>query len=204
MQAPGGPEEDRSGGFEYGGWIVPFFDEMAGRVMDEWISRAGALVLGRKTYEIFAAYWPYVTGDNPIAKTFNRVPKYVASRTLQTVEWNNSSLIKGDVVDTIKKLKSESGGEIQVHGSGDLIQTLLKHQLIDQFRLWTFPIVLGKGWRLFASGAVPAKFALVETLTTSKGVVLQVLQPAGAVEVGSFGVDEPSPAEFERRKKIAG
>jgi dihydrofolate reductase len=202
MQAPGGPEEDRSGGFEHGGWLVPFFDDRMMHVMTEWIRGVDGLRLGRKTYEIFAAHWPYVTGDDPIAAKFNSVRKYVASRTLDRVDWNNSTLIKGDVVEGIKKLKREPGNELQVHGSGELIQTLLKHDLIDAFRLWTFPVLLGTGKRLFANGTVPARLRLVETQTSSTGVVLHVLESAGRLEYGSFALEQPTEAEVERRQKI--
>jgi dihydrofolate reductase len=202
MQAPGAPEEDRSGGFEHGGWLVPFFDDMMMRLMTDWIRGVDGLLLGRKTYEIFAAHWPFVTGDDPIAAKFNSVRKYVVSRTLHRVDWNNSTLLNGDVVERIKKLKRESGNELQVHGSGELIQTLLKHDLIDAFRLWTFPVLLGTGKRLFANGTVPARLKLVETQTSSTGVVLHVLQSAGRLEYGSFALEQPTEAEIHRRQKI--
>lgn len=203
MQAPGGPEEDRSGGFEHGGWLVPFFDDMMGQVMVDWIRRGDGLLLGRKTYEIFAAHWPYVTGDDPIAEKFNSAPKYVVSRTLDGVDWHNSILVKGDVVEAIRRLKSEPGSELQVHGSGDLIQTLLQYHLIDELRLWIFPIVLGTGKRLFASGTVPTRLELVETKTSSTGVVLQVHRFAGNLDYGSFALEQPTAAEIERRRKLA-
>jgi dihydrofolate reductase len=202
MQAPGGPEEDRSGGFGHGGWLVPYFDNVMGQVMTDWIRRADGLILGRKTYEIFAAHWPYVTGDDPIAAKLNSVRKHVASRTLDRVEWNNSSLIKGDIVARIGELKREAGNELQVHGSGELVQTLLKHHLIDEFRLWIFPVLLGTGKRLFANGTVPARLKLVETKTSSTGVVLHVHQSAGSLEYGSFAFEKPTEAEIERRRKM--
>jgi dihydrofolate reductase len=204
MQAPGGPEEDRSGGFEHGGWLFPLFDDKMGQVMVDWIQRADGLLLGRKTYEIFAAYWPYHTGEfDPIAKKFNSVRKYVVSRTLSRVDWNNSTLIRGDAVEAIRRLKNQPGGELQVHGSGDLVQTLLEHQLIDEFRLWIFPVLLGTGKRLFADGTVPARLELAETKTSSTGVVLQVHRFVGKPEYGSFALEEPSAAEVERRERIA-
>jgi dihydrofolate reductase len=202
MQAPGGPEEDRSGGFAHGGWIVPFFDTMMGQVMTEWIRRADALLLGRKTYEIFAAHWPHVTGDDPIATKFNSVRKHVASRTLERLDWQNSTLIKGDIVARIVDLKREPGNELQVHGSGDLVQTLLRHHLVDEFRVWIFPVVLGTGKRLFASGTVPTRLKLSETRASSTGVVLHVYQSAGNLEYGSFQLEQPTAAEVERRRKI--
>jgi dihydrofolate reductase len=203
MQAPGHPDEDRSGGFAHGGWLVPFFDDLMGRVMVEWIQGADALLLGRKTCEIFAAHWPHVGDDDPIAAKLNRVRKHVASRTLKRLEWHNSTLIEGDVADRVRAIKAEPGGELQVHGSGDLVQTLLRHGLVDEFRLWTFPVVLGGGKRLFAGGAIPARFDLVETRTSSTGVVLLVLRFAGPLEYGSFALEQPPPAEFERRRRIA-
>jgi dihydrofolate reductase len=202
MQAPSGPEEDRSGGFDHGGWQVPYVDDMMGQVMIDWIRRADGLVLGRKTYEIFAAYWPYVTGDNPIAAKFNSVRKHIVSRTLNRVDWNNSTLVKGDVAEGIRRLKGEPGSELQVHGSGDLIQTLLKHELIDEFRLWIFPVLLGTGKRLFENSTVPARLELVETKTSSTGVVLQVHRFAGSPEYGSFALEQPTAAELERRRKV--
>jgi dihydrofolate reductase len=202
MQAPGGPEEDRSGGFQHGGWLVPFFDDMMAQVMTEWIERSGGLLLGRRTYEIFAAHWPYAPGDDPIAAKLNTVRKHVVSRTLDRVEWNNSTLLKADVVEGIRKLKSEPGNELQVHGSGDLIQTLLRHGLIDDFRLWIFPVVLGTGKRLFASGTVPTRLRLVETKTSTTGVVLQVHQSMGSPDYGSFMLEPPTAAEIERRRKV--
>jgi dihydrofolate reductase len=202
MQAPGGPEEDRSGGFAHGGWLVPYFDETMGQVMTEWIERADGLLLGRKTYEIFAAHWPHISGNDPIASKLNSVRKHVVSRTLDRVEWNNSTLVNGDVVEAIKRLKREPGKELQVHGSGDFIQTLLKHDLIDAFRLWTFPVLIGTGKRLFASGTVPKRLKLVETRTSSTGVVLQVHQSAGRLEYGSFMLEQPTEAELQRRQKI--
>jgi dihydrofolate reductase len=202
MQAPGGPEEDRSGGFAHGGWLVPYFDDMMGQVMTEWIRGADGLLLGRKTYEIFAAHWPYVTGEDAIAAKLNSVRKHVVSRTLDRVEWNNSTLIKSDVVEEIERLKGEPGSELQVHGSGELIQTLLKHNLVDDFRLWIFPVLLGTGKRLFANGTVPARLKLVETRTSSTGVVLQVHRSVGSLEYGSFALEQPTEAEIERRKKM--
>jgi dihydrofolate reductase len=203
MQGPGGPEEDRSGGFDHGGWLVPYFDDLMGQVMIDWIRRADGLLLGRKTYEIFAAHWPYVTGDDPIATKLNSVRKHVVSRTLGRVDWHNSTLVKGDVVDAIRGLKGQPGNELQVHGSGELIQTLLKHDLVDEFRLWIFPVLLGTGKRLFADGTIPARLKLVETKTSGTGVVLQVLQSAGSPDYGSFALEQPTTAEIERRRRMA-
>src|SRR5215207_5000726 len=159
MQAPGGPEEDPTGGFTHGGWSVNYWDELMGQAMGEAMSRPFDLLLGRKTYEIFAAHWPYAT-DQPAADVLNSATKYVASTTLDAVEWQNSILLEGDVAEAVSRLKEEEGPEIQVHGSGNLIQTLLEHDLVDEYRLWTFPVVLGTGKRLFADGAIPGALKL--------------------------------------------
>ena len=203
MQGPGGPEEDRSGGFDKGGWLVPLFDDMMGQFMDESLGRADGLILGRKTYEIFAAHWPHVGKDDPMGAKLNSVQKYVASRTLNRVEWKNSTLIKGDVVEKIRALKNERGGDLHIAGSGDLIQTLLKHNLIDEFHLLIFPVLLGKGKRLFAEGTLPAKLEVVETRTSTTGVMIQIYKAAGRLETASAMLDPPTPAEVERRQKVA-
>jgi dihydrofolate reductase len=188
MQAPGGPDEDREGGFEHGGWLGPFFDEKMGAVMSEWMAESGGFLLGRKTYEIFANYWPLQTDpDDVIAAALNREPKYVASRTLNEAAWNNSRVLKGDVAAEVAKLKAEDGGQIQVHGSANLIQTLLQNDLIDEFRLWFFPVVLGKGKRLFGGGTMPARFRLTGTETSTTGVALHVYERAGAVQYTTVG-----------------
>lgn len=189
MQAPGGPDEDREGGFEHGGWSVPFStDEQFGEAMTEWMDRAGGVLLGRRTYDIFAAYWPHATG--PTADQLNRVPKYVASRTLDKVDWNNSTLLEGDVPDAVAELKRRPGQEIQVHGSGDLAQTLIGHDLIDEYRLWFMPVLLGTGKRLFGEGTVPLGMRLADAKTTSSGAALHVYERAGDVEHGSFELDD--------------
>lgn len=191
MQAPGGPNEDRDGGFQHGGWLVPYFDEKLVKIMTEWVVGAGAFLLGRKTYEIFAASWPTSTDPaDEIATVLNTRPKVVASRTLEKVEWNNSSLIKGDVADEVAKLKAQDGGEIQVHGSGNLLQTLLKHDLIDTFRIWHFPVVIGAGKRLFGEGTIPRSFRLVETQSNTTGAVLHVYERAGELRYGEVEVGE--------------
>lgn len=205
VQAPGGPEEDRSGDFEHGGWLVPYFDDALLARMVEWCTRADALLLGRKTYEIFAAHWPRVTDPaDAIAATLNRVPKYVASRTLDHLAWHNSTLLPDDAVQAIAELKRQPGGELQVHGSGNLIQTLLTHNLVDEFRLWIAPLVLGTGKRLFDTGTVPAALQLVDSQTVSTGAAFHVYRRAGAPGYGSFALEEPSPEEVERRRRIGG
>ena len=191
MQAPGGPNEDRDGGFQHGGWLVPYFDEKFGNIMTEWTISAGAFLLGRKTYEIFAGSWPNATDlADQSATALNTRPKFVASRTLTKVEWNNCFLLKGDVAEEVAKLKAQEGGEIQVHGSGTLLQTLLKHDLVDTLRLWQFPVVIGAGKRLFGEGTIPASFRLVDTQFATTGAVLHVYERAGPLRYGEVEVGE--------------
>jgi len=185
MQAPGGPEEDQTGAFiRYGGWTVPYFDDFLGKTMTEQMSRPFDLLLGRKTYEIFAGYWPYQ--KDPSAAGINTAKKYVASKTPLKLDWSNSTLISGDLVQEIKKLKEQDGPELQVHGSGNLIQTLLKHDLVDELWLKIFPITLGIGKRLFAEGTTPAAFTLREAKTSPCGVIVASYDRAGEVKTGSF------------------
>ncbi|MGH2730052.1 MAG: dihydrofolate reductase family protein [Actinomycetota bacterium] len=200
MQAPGGPEEDPSGGFAHGGWSVNYWDDQMGQIMGQAMSTPFDLVLGRKTYEIFAAHWPHVTDD--FAKPLNDATKYVASRTLRSLDWSNSILIEGDVGEEIATLKQQDGPELQVHGSANLIQTLLRHNLIDEYRLWTFPLVVGSGKRLFSDGTVPAGLKLVDSKVSTTGVVIATYEPAGEIVTGSFALDEPTDAEIERRRKL--
>lgn len=191
MQAPGGPNEDRDGGFQHGGWLVPYFDEKLVEIMTAWTKRAGAFLLGRKTYEIFAGSWPKATDPaDEIATALNTRPKFVASRTLDRVTWNNSMLIKGDVAEEVRKLKAQEGGEIQVHGSGGLLQTLLKHDLVDTLRIWQFPVVLGIGKRLFGEGTIPRSFRLVETQQSTTGAVLSVYDRVGELRYGEVEVGQ--------------
>jgi len=178
MQAPGDPQEDTEGGFKQGGWQLPYFDDDAGRIMSENIAATDALLLGRKTYDIFAAYWPFAPQDDPFAKKLNSVPKYVASTTLDKVEWNNSTLIKGNVAEEVAKIKQQPGSEmISVTGSGKLAQTVIKHNLVDEYVLWIHPVVLGSGKRLFEDGILPTNLELVDTKTTGSGVVILTYQP---------------------------
>ncbi len=187
MQAPGGPDEDREGGFQHGGWLVPYFDEKFAEIMAEWSKRAGAFLLGRKTYEIFAASWPNSTDPE---EPLNTRPKFVASKTLDQVNWNNSFLLKGDVVQEVAKLKAQDGDEIQVHGSGNLLQTLLQHDLVDTLRIWQFPVVLGTGKRLFGVGTIPLGFRLLDTQLNTTGAVLHVYERAGGVKYGEVEVGQ--------------
>ena len=198
MQAPGGPDEDPTGGFRFGGWGVPYFDE-------EMMETIGAsapyeLLLGRGTYEIFAAHWPYSEG--PIADRLNGTRKHVASRTLERAEWSNSTVIEGDVAEYVATLKAQDGPEIQVHGSPGLIQTLLEHDLVDEYRLWIFPVVLGRGKRFFGDGAIPLALRLVDSRVTKTGVAVNTYARAGAIGTGSFEFDEPTQAELERRHRL--
>ena len=186
MQAPGGPNEDVDAGFAHGGWSVNYWDDRMGEVMDEALSRPFALLLGRRTYDIFAGYWP-TAPEEAGGKPLNDATKYVVSRGRPTLEWSNSVLLHGDAADTVAALKREDGPELQVHGSGDLIQTLLRHNLVDRFRLWIFPVVVGSGKRLFADGAVPAGLRLVDSTVSTTGVVIGTYEPAGDLVTGTFG-----------------
>jgi dihydrofolate reductase len=203
MQAPGGPEEDPTGGFTHGGWVASYFDDFLGEVMVGQMSRPFDLLLGRKTYEIFAAHWPYVKSkDDPIAAGINNAKKYVASKTLTKLDWSGTELIKGDVATEVKKLKEQDGPEIQVHGSGNLIQTLLKHELVDELWLKIFPITLGKGKRLFADGTIPVGFTLRKSEASPCGVIVASYARAGGVKTGSFALETPTEAELARRKRL--
>jgi len=199
MQSPGGPDEDPTGGFTHGGWGVNYFDdEMMTRVAE---SAPYELLLGRGTYEIFAAHWPYDEG--PIADQLNSTRKHVASTTLESVEWNNSTLIQGDVAEYVADLKSQDGPEIQVHGSPGLIQTLLEHDLVDEYRLWIFPVAVGAGKRFFGDGTIPVALKLVDSRVTKTGVTVNTYERAGEIDTGSFEFDEPTEAELQRRKRLA-
>ena len=188
MQAPGGPDEDRSGGFAHGGWSVNYWDERMGEVMGEALSRPFALVLGRRTYDIFAAHWPHASEEEGAA-TFNEATKYVASRSNPTLEWANSEPIEGDAAEGVAALKEEDGPELQVHGSSDLLQTLIRHGLVDEFRLWVFPVVVGSGKRLFGDGTSAAGLRLVDSAVSSTGVVMGTYEPAGELVTGSFALE---------------
>jgi len=193
MQAPGGPDEDPDGGFPYGGWSFPYGDEDFGAAMVGWFAGASAFLLGRRTYQIFSGYWPRVTdASNPIASKLNTLPKYVASTTLASAEWRGSVLLGGDLAAEVAKLKEQPGSELQVHGSGDLAQTLIAHDLIDEYRLLTFPVHLGSGKKLFRDGARPAALRLTSATTTSSGVVIASYQPAGPVRYGSYELPDES------------
>jgi dihydrofolate reductase len=184
MQSPGMPEEDREGGFDQGGWQVPYFDEESGQVITEAIAAFDALLLGRKTYEIFAGYWPYALADDPIAVRLNEAPKYVASRTIDGVGWNNSTLLKGDIADEVPRLK-ERYDQIHTSGSGNLVQSLMQEGLVDQYNLWIYPVLLGSGKRLFGDGTVPTALQLVASRTFGNGAVFLSYEPTGRPEHGT-------------------
>ncbi len=201
MQAPGGPEEDPTGGFTHGGWSVPYWDDAMLETMNEAVAKPFELLLGRKTYEIFAAHWPYAEG--PMADSLNAAKKHLATTTLDKLEWDNSHLIEGDVATRVARLKEEDGPEIQVHGSAGLIQTLQAGGLVDEFRLWIFPVVVGPGKRLFGDGTLPQDLKLTGSRTTGTGVVVATYEPTGDVEQGSFAFEEPTEAEIRRREDMA-
>jgi dihydrofolate reductase len=192
MQAPGGPEEDSTQGFSLGGWTFTYWDEVMGQSMSGFDGNDRELVLGRKTYEIFAAYWPYQPEDHPIARTFNATRKYVASRTLKSLEWNNSSALGVDIVSAINALKVQPGHDLQIIGSGNLIQTLQAASLIDEYNVWTFPVVLGRGKRLFESGARPCALRLLASKVSTTGVVMSTYVPDGDIQIGTVGQDVPA------------
>jgi dihydrofolate reductase len=188
MQAPGGPGEDDSGGFAHGGWSVNYWDELMGVIQTEAMSPPFDLLLGRRTYDIFAAYWPNASEADG-AKPLNDATKYVVSRGRPALGWAKSVLVEGDAAQGIAALKSGDGPELQVHGSGNLIQTLLRHNLVDEYRLWVFPLVLGSGKRLFADGTIPSGLKLVDNKVSTTGVVIGRYQPAGDIVTGSFASD---------------
>jgi dihydrofolate reductase len=191
MQAPGAPDEDPDGGFAHGGWSFPYGDEDFGAAVAGWFGHASAFLLGRKTYEIFSGHWPRVTDPaDPVAGKLNALPKYVASTTLASAGWHNSSVLGGDVAAEVAKLKELPGDELQVHGSGELAQTLIGHDLVDEYRLLYFPVHLGTGKKLFRDGAAPGALRLVSATTTSTGVIIATYQPAGQVQLGSYALDQ--------------
>jgi dihydrofolate reductase len=212
MQAPGGPEEDPTGGFKFGGWTTTHFDEAVGAAMDELFATPFDLLLGRKTYDIFAAHWPHIQTDpaksdfdrlnSDIAKLFNSVTKYVATRSNPKLTWQNSRSLGPDVVAALRDLKKQDGPVLLIQGSSELIQTLLAHDLIDQFRLLIFPLVLSEGKRVFGSGAKPGALKLTTSRASPSGVILASYERAGDIKTGSFALQDPTPAEVERRKRL--
>lgn len=203
MQAPGGHEEDPAGGFIHGGWTFPHFDPALGAAMGEIFNKPFDLLLGRKTYDIFAAHWPYVSDPkDPIAPLFNRIAKYVASRSQPKLAWQNSHWLGADTVAALKDLKGGDGPDLLVQGSSDLLQTLWKNNLVDEFTVLTFPLVLGKGKRLFGEGAVPQGLKLIQAKPYPTGVIVAKYVPDGTVKTGNFQLTEPSQAELERRRSL--
>jgi dihydrofolate reductase len=212
MQAPGGPEEDPTGGFEYGGWVAPYWDDAIGAAMAETFAKPFDLLLGRKTYDIFAAHWPHVQHDpaasdfdklnSDIARTFNVATKYVATHRPETLGWQNSEPLGNDVPARLRALKHEDGPDLLTQGSSELLQTLLAHDLIDELRLAVFPLVLGTGKRLFGAGAVPAAFRLTKSASSPSGVIIAGYERAGDVRTGSFAMENPTDAELDRRKNL--
>lgn len=202
MQAPGGPDEDPRGGFAHGGWAMLFSDDVGGQALNKIMAGEFDLLLGRRTYEIFAAYWPFA-GDNPIATAFNKAAKYVVTNTLTRLDWRNSHPISGDAVEGIRRLKSSGGPELHVWGSGELLQTLIAANLVDEFRVWIYPVTLGQGKRLFENGLPARALTLVESHPTSAGVLLNTYRPADVLPLPSRQPETPSAAELARRRKLA-
>ncbi|MBF8184637.1 dihydrofolate reductase [Nonomuraea sp. K274] len=191
MQAPGLPDEDRRGGFEQGGWQAPYIDEDLGRLVGEWFGAADAFLLGRRTYEIFAEHWPKVTDERDVvAARLNGRPKYVVSTTLGHLDWDGSTLVNGDVADAVAELKRLPGDELQVHGSGELVRTLMAHALVDEYRLYISPVILGSGRRLFPEGVMPTALTLVDRRSTASGTMVGVYRPAGRPRYGAAGLEQ--------------
>ncbi len=200
MQAPGGPDEDPNSDFEYGGWTAPFWDEKSSETMATLFAKPFDLLLGRKTYEIFAAYWPY-NAENPIGESFNRVAKHVVTSSTEPLTWANSHPIN-DGIDGVARLKEGDGPDLLIQGSGALYPDLLERRLIDRLQVMTFPVVLGTGKRLFAQGVRPGALKLIDSKVSTTGVVIASYEPAGDVQVGSFATKAPSQAELARREKM--
>jgi dihydrofolate reductase len=199
MQAPGGPDEDRTNDFKWGGWQFGYSDEKAGEGITKIMSSPFDLLLGRRTYEIFAAYWPYQ--HDAIAEKFNRVNKYVVATTPVDTSWSNSILINTDVVNQLKKLKAQDGPDLLVHGSSVLLQTLFAEGLVDVLHLWTYPITLGKGKKLFREGTPTREWKLAEVVVSTTGAIMATYLAAGEVKLGTYGSEKVSEAELERQKK---
>jgi dihydrofolate reductase len=204
MQAPGGPNEDPIGGFKFGGWVAPYFDETMGAAVSETFAKPFDLLLGRKTYDIFAAHWPYVGADDPIGPLFDRITKYVATRNPSLrLDWQNSQTLGADVVTAVKKLKSEDGPDLLTQGSTDFLQTLFRHDLVDEINVSIFPVVLGKGKKLFGDGASPTALKLISSKVSGSGVTINKYVRGGQVVTGSFEFEQPTEAELERRRNLS-
>ena len=204
MQSPGGPAEDPVGGFKHGGWTVPYFDETMGSAVSELFAKPFDMLLGRKTYEIFAAHWPHVGADDPIGSLFDRITKYVATRNPNfELSWQNSQRLGSDAVDAIRKLKSEQGPDLVTQGSPDFLQTLFKNDLVDELNVWTFPIILGKGKRLFGDGVAPVALKLAASKVSASGITINKYLREGPIATGSFQLEHPTEAELERRRNLS-
>lgn len=204
MQSPGGPAEDPVGGFKHGGWVVPYFDETMGSAVSELFAKPFDLLLGRKTYEIFAAHWPYVGADDPIGPMFDRVTKYVATRNPNLKPgWQNSQTLGTDAVAAIRRLRSEEGPDLVTQGSADFLQTLFKNDLVDEINIWIFPIMLGTGKKLFGDGASPVALKLVSSKVSASGVTINKYLREGPIVTGSFQLEQPTEAELERRRTLS-
>ncbi|MCR6500186.1 dihydrofolate reductase family protein [Shinella sp. CPCC 101442] len=203
MQAPGGPEEDPIGGFRFGGWVAPLFDEKMGAAIGEMFAKPFDLLLGRKTYDIFAAHWPYADKNDPIGPLFDRINKYVATRNpgFRTT-WQNSHVLGSDTIAAVKALKSEDGPDLLTQGSTDLLKALFEHDLVDEINVFTFPVILGKGKRLFGDASFPRALTLVASSTSENGIVISKYARAGDVTTGSFEFETPTDAELERRRNL--
>lgn len=201
MQAPGGPEEDPTGGFNFGGWVFPHFDEVLGQAMDKSFGAPFDLLLGRKTYEIFAAHWPHVAADDPIGQRFNEVTKYVATTSTAPLTWQNSVAIS-DAARDVARLKKQDGPVLLTQGSSVLLQSLLKADLVDEFRISIFPVILGRGKRLFSEGTIPGGLKLTESKVSTTGVTINTYVRAGEVQTGSFALQEPTKEELQRREHL--
>jgi len=200
LQAPGGPQEDTTNGFIWGGWQFGYSDEPSREALGKIMAEPFDLLLGRKTYEIFASYWPY-NADNPIGEKFNRINKFVVATTPIDTSWEHTTLISEDVVNELKKLKEQDGPDLLVHGSGRLIQTLFENQLVDVLYTWIYPLTLGKGKKLFAEGTTPQQWKMTASLISPTGVIMAKYVPDGEVRIGSYVSNEVSEAELERREK---
>ncbi|MCA1405375.1 dihydrofolate reductase [Ensifer sp. IC3342] len=203
MQAPGGPEEDPTGGFKFGGWVAPYFDETMGAAVDEMFAKPFDLLLGRKTYDIFAAHWPYAGPEDPIGTLFDRITKFVATRNPDfKLGWQNSQSLGSDVVAALKKMKSEDGPDLLTQGSTELLQTLFRNDLVDEMYVNIFPVVLGRGKKLFSDGASPMALKLVSSKASGSGVTVNKYVRAGEIVTGSFEFEQPTEAELERRRNL--
>lgn len=204
MQSPGGPAEDPTGGFALGGWTVSYFDDVVGREMDAMFDRPFDLLLGRKTYEIFASHWPFVGSDNPVGALFNRVTKYVATRspTLR-VPWQNSQILGPDAVAAVRELRASTGPDLLTQGSSDFLHALFASELVDEINLLIFPVLIGRGKRLFGGGLAPAAFALAGSIASPSGVVVNRYARSGPIVTGNFQLDPPTEAELERRRRLS-